>query len=448
MPGVPSEARVLLVSRGSSGDIYPFLGVATALMNRGVRVGFVANPYFAESVRRIGAEFFPMGAHLRPDDRLRIHPIASNRWVGTLFWLRVLSGSAANDIVPALRPAIAAFHPDLILAHQNCLGAPWIAQEFGLEWWNVVLAPCTFPSAFQPSVYSIGLDTTRLPMFVRRIQNWCVRAVINAMVDPPVNRTRRAHGLAPQSDTFCGEMLRGVTLAMFAPAFRPPAPDDPKHLSIVGFPWFDPPGTNPEPDDAVEAFLRTGDPPVVVAMGSMFSMVHARTNDNLVRACLSLNRRIIVIGAISEDLPADPRVLVIPRATYSELFARSAAVVHHGGIGTTARALRVGVPSVVVPFAVDQFDNAARLRRLGVAAVSSPKASPRRFAHALARVLDDPRIRERARTLAPIMALGDGAESAAERIARHLEHRSTARDRGAATTGSSGATTPPFGVVA
>jgi len=417
-------------------------------MNRGVRVGFVANPYFAENVRQIGAEFFPMGVRLRPDDRLRIHPIASNRWVGTLFWLRFLSGSAANDVVPALRPAIGAFQPDLILAHQNCLGTPWIAQEFGVEWWNVVLAPCTFPSAFQPSVYSIGLDTTRLPMFVRRIQNWCVRAVINAMVDPPVNLTRRAHGLAPQSDTFCGEMLRGVTLAMFAPAFRPPAPDDPKGLSIVGFPWFDPPGTNPESNDAVEAFLRAGDPPVVVAMGSMFSMVHARTNDNIVRACLSLNRRIIVIGAISEDLPADPRVVVIPRATYSELFARGAAIVHHGGIGTAARALRAGVPSVVVPFAVDQFDNAARLRRLGVAAVASPRASPRRLARALARVLDNPRIRERARTLAPIMAQGDGAEAAAERIAKHLMHRSNPDPRGPTDTASSGATMPAIGFVA
>jgi UDP:flavonoid glycosyltransferase YjiC (YdhE family) len=134
-----------------------------------------------------------------------------------------------------------------------------------------------------------------------------------------------------------------------------------------------------------------------------------------IEACRLLNVRGVLLGASGQQIPRDlpPNLCHADYAPFSEVFSRAACVVHHGGLGTSAQAMRAGVPQLVMPLAYDQADNAARMRRLGVAKV----LFPRRFhAAAVARhlmaILADDGITQSARKVAEMAKDGDGAAEA------------------------------------
>jgi UDP:flavonoid glycosyltransferase YjiC (YdhE family) len=129
---------------------------------------------------------------------------------------------------------------------------------------------------------------------------------------------------------------------------------------------------------------------------------------------------------VGRDLPNRPAslprgVVAFDYAPYSELFPRAAAIVHQGGIGTTAQALRSGRPMLVVPFAFDQPDNAERARRLGVGrTIARSRYSVASATRELARILDDPSIAARASDVGHTIAREDGVGRACDAIEREL----------------------------
>ena len=422
MPNFAANPRVLVVTRGSAGDVHPYLAVALALAARGVRTGLITNPYFRETIERSGIDFFPMGDPLPPQDRLVGRPQLVRRVRGTFAWLELLGGAAA-EVVPAVDRAIDEFRPDLIFGHHLCLGGPEIASKRGVEWWTGMLAPVACMSVQQPVVFPIGLDTSGHSSAVRRIQNLCTRTTVNAMVDARTVRACAAHGVSASRDVFFGGMLGHPSIAMFSPALRAPAQDDPEGMRIVGFPWPERKDAWGELDPEVRSFLDDGTPPVVAAMGSMYSGAMAPTNARVVEACRSLGERAIVVGGLPSGFSLQRGELQVARAPYSGLFARAAAVVHHGGVGTAAFAMRHGVPVVVTPIGLDQFDIGARIARMGLGVVVLPRSGPRRFARALDRVLHDEGVRNRAGVVRRIVEREDGASAAAEVLVGRLVGR-------------------------
>ena len=109
-----------------------------------------------------------------------------------------------------------------------------------------------------------------------------------------------------------------------------------------------------------------------------------------------------------------PGVRAFTYAPFSTVLPRGVATVHHGGAGTTAQAMRAGRPTVIVPFAYDQFDHAARTRRLGLSATVKRKAiSPQTLAEALRQVIDDPEVARRAEAVGKVLSKENGAITAA-----------------------------------
>jgi len=154
---------------------------------------------------------------------------------------------------------------------------------------------------------------------------------------------------------------------------------------LTDFPLYDAPELQPMPPELCE-FLAGGPPPVVLTPGS--AMRHAAAIfATVVRTCRATGRRGLLLTHFSDQVPADlpPHVKYFPYAPLSQVLSHSALLVHHGGIGTTAAALAAGVPQVILPFAHDQLDNAARIQRLGVGRAISPA----RFHPALAGRLFD-----------------------------------------------------------
>jgi UDP:flavonoid glycosyltransferase YjiC (YdhE family) len=200
-----------------------------------------------------------------------------------------------------------------------------------------------------------------------------------------------------------------------------PQPDWPAHTLATGFPFYDQAEHGQGIDPDLERFLEGGPPPVVFTLGSS-AVQHA---GNFYPESLAAVRRlgcraVFLVGANSFAEPLPPRTVAFPYAPFSKIFPRASVIVHQGGIGTCAQALAAGRPMLVVPFAFDQPDNAARLQRLGVA-----RAIPRRHYTAkrafaeLEHLLRNPAYAERATAAGRKIASENGARSACDAIENH-----------------------------
>ena len=170
---------------------------------------------------------------------------------------------------------------------------------------------------------------------------------------------------------------------------------------------------------ALTAFLQAGPAPLVFTLGS--AAVHDPGDFYVesLKAARRLGRRAVLLVGPEGDLSvADgPDAIAVGYAPFSLLFPHAAAVVHQGGVGTTQQALRAGRPQLVVPVLGDQFDNAARVVRLGCGAtLGRGRYRAERVATVLERVLADATTAETARRLGLVASQEDGAAAGAERI--------------------------------
>jgi len=177
-----------------------------------------------------------------------------------------------------------------------------------------------------------------------------------------------------------------------------------------------------EPTDALTSFLDAGDRPIVFTLGSAAVAVA----DDYFRAAAAASRKlgrraILIYGREYESnvRGIEPRddLLLVPYAPFSTVFSRASVIVHQGGVGTCAQTLRAGRPCLVVPFSHDQFDNAARLRRLGVAdVIHRHKLNDRTLADKLRGILSNSVMSRRAQECSAILATENGAEAACTAI--------------------------------
>ena len=180
---------------------------------------------------------------------------------------------------------------------------------------------------------------------------------------PPTNKDQLMDG------PLHGELIAGL----YSPVLAPLPPDAPPRSCVVGFTFYDrdkDSGATLSPD--LQEFLENGSPPVVFTLGSFAVNDPARFYDDSATAARKIGRRAVLLVApdrekeMSERL-ASSDVHVAGYVPHSLIFPRAAAIVHHGGIGTTAQAMRAGRPQLVSPALGDQADNAERLKRLGIA---------------------------------------------------------------------------------
>jgi UDP:flavonoid glycosyltransferase YjiC (YdhE family) len=204
---------------------------------------------------------------------------------------------------------------------------------------------------------------------------------------------------------------------LFPPWFAAPQPDWPPKVTLTSFPLFDERGLTPLPP-GVEEFLSSGDSPIIFTPGSANRQAQPFLAA-AVSACRRLGRRGMLLTRFTHHLPArlPDTVRHFDYAPFSEVFPRAAAVVHHGGVGTTAQALAAGVPQLIMPMAHDQPDNAARLIRLGVGAAIKPHLfrGPA-VARELRRLTASPDVAARCKALAARLEGADALGPVCERI--------------------------------
>jgi rhamnosyltransferase subunit B len=413
--------KVLLTTIGSAGDVNPFIAVGRALRQRGQRTLLLVNPHFKDAVTAAGLEFLPLGREAehrnleRENVRYMLRPGSAHHYL----WQRLVLPNAAL-LVEALAEIARTDPPDIVFHHAASFGARWICERHAIPCATAALSPLAWMSCKDGSVHARAFVQESPPEWLLWLQLRLARPLFRRTIDPGLNAIRGRFGFPPRRDLFFDQVLGGgANLGLWSRAFRGPMPDDPPNARICGFAWFDRGHQVEHADHEIARFLDEGEPPIVFTMGTTVIALAGNFYAHAAAACRRLGRRGLLLTGSAENAPRrlPPGVRAFTYAPFSTVLPRGCAIVHHGGIGTTAQALRSGKPTVVIPCAYDQFDNAARAKRLGVSVtLKRPRVSPITLASALRRVLESPRVVARARELGDNLAREDGATAAADMI--------------------------------
>ncbi len=416
-------ARILLATIGSLGDLHPALALALELRRRGHRAEIATTELYREKITALGLPFHPLPPEVAVGDGTFVRQFMEGRGASK-FLLRELLFPAVPAMYDAL--SVAAAGADLLVSSEIVYAAPILAEKTGLRWVSYSLAPVSLFSIHDPSLLP-GPPGTRLlqslgPGANRLLR--CAAGVVTWRWWQPVRRLRRELGLPPgRSPLFDGKYSPRLDLALFSPALQPPQPDWPAQTAQCGFPFYEEADTTgAKLPAAVETFLAAGTPPVVFTLGSAAVLLADDFFTESARAAQRLGRRALLLLGQNPPPPGlPPTIFAWDYLPYAQIFPRAAAIVHQGGVGTTAQALRAGRPMLVVPFAHDQPDNAARVMRLGVArTLARGRYRAKRVARELAALLGDPAVAEKSAAIGAQVHAEHGVAAACDALERVL----------------------------
>ncbi len=416
--------KILLTTLGSAGDIHPFVAIGRELAARGHAVTCLVNPHFEPTIRAAALGFLPLGDEFDFKQKMNV-PNAAHHRKGSMTVLRELLIADAPTIISYTQEALAHMKPDLVVAHHISIGVPWLCERAGIPLATCVLAPAMWFNDRDKSVFVQGAPENP-PRWMMKTGMWLARRQMRWQYDRPVNAIRREYGFSPARDMLFADATQSqLVLGMWSPHFRGPIQGDPPAGLICGFPWHD---DSPRlATDALDVlrFLdecdAANDPPLLYSLGTAIVHVAGDFYRHAAHACRTLGRRGILLTNRPEYAPKPselpPGVRAFNYAPFSQVMPRCAASIHHGGIGTTAQGLRSGRPTLIVPHAYDQFDNAARAKRLGVSqTLWATRVTPERLTTRLRQVLDDTNARSLASRMGPLIQSEDGASRAADAI--------------------------------
>ncbi|MFI2617099.1 glycosyltransferase [Streptomyces sp. NPDC018584] len=401
--------RVLITAAGSYGDVAPYTGLGVRLREAGYDVALATHDSFAPLTEAAGLRFRGLPADAaasgRAEGRKELMRTASA-------FVRGLGGGLADA---AVRGA------DLLVASTTTAPLAWqLAEAMGIPALGAYLQPVHPTREFPPVVGG----TRSLGGFGNKVLGRFSLRMVDRVYAEAVRDLRARLGLpeeAPGAVRARQERAGWPVLHGFSPAVVPRPADWRAGLDVVGnwWPHHDPGQALPrELDD----FLEAGPPPVFIGFGSMAAGDGERLSGIAVAALRTAGLRGVLQAGRAGLAASGDDVLTVGEVPHALLFPRMSAVVHHAGAGTTAAALRAGVPAVPVPVAADQPFWAARLAALGAATAPLPfkDLTAPRLAEALRRATSEDTYARAAEGLARRLATEDGAGHVLKAVERSL----------------------------
>jgi sterol 3beta-glucosyltransferase len=411
--------RILICTLGTRGDVQTFLALAIGLRNVGHDVTLSSDVSFSAMSAEYGVPYAPL------DDSL-------NRLINSAQGKDALKGKGRlklmREVGPMLRKlmdmtwAVAQdARPELLLFHSKQLAGQHVAEKLGIPAWITMALPTHSPTrAFVNPTFGGG----DYGGFINRLTHTLLLKGATAPYSKTVNAFRReALGLGP----FDGDALRlhGAPLPRhygYSEHVLPRPADWDEHTVVSGY-GFLPAPADWRPSRELLAFLDAGAPPVYIGFGSMAFNDAERTTRIVLDAVESSGKRAIIAsgwGGLSSEIHTDARIFALDAAPHDWLFPRCAAVIHHGGAGTTAAGLRAGKPTVICPFFGNQPFWGKRVHALGggPAPIPQKSLSNAALATAITQACDDTRLRANAEALGRAINAEDGVARAIDAITR------------------------------
>lgn len=415
--------RIAIIALGSRGDVQPYVALGKALQDAGHAVRLVTHENFAPLAAAHGLESYTVRGDVQAvaeSEEMRALLAKGNFLAIT----RRTAQEAKRAMQQWAEDGLAACQGvELIVAGVGGLFIGLaLAEKLDVAFMQAYLVPFTptgdFPGVLLPAALPrLGGSFNRLShRLVRQVMWQSSRAADNLarrqVLDLPT---------APLFGPFGSERLRRLpALYGFSPAVVPRPADWDANTYVTGY-WFLDSAAGWSPPPALAAFLDDGPPPVYVGFGSMASHQPEETADLVLRALAETGQRAVMLsgwaGLRANALPAS--VIMVESVPHAWLFPRVAAVIHHGGAGTTAACLRAGAPSILIPFFGDQAFWAARVQALGVGPAPIPRAklTTERLARAIQEAVTDEAQRRRAADLGATIRAENGVGRAVELFA-------------------------------
>jgi vancomycin aglycone glucosyltransferase len=398
--------RVLLSTYGSRGDVQPLVALGLALQSIGVEP-LVSAPADAEFVQLLEREGLPLAPAFMP----------VRQWIEQAKQSGLRLPQLASKLVPAQFDAIASAAEgcDAIVAtglFPSVAASQSVAEKLGIPFIWVAFCPLMVPSPHHPPMEYPGWPHP--PEMTDNLALWEFNAhAKKALFGAAINTHRASIGLPTLDDVRDHVFTRRPWLAS-DPTLSPWQPTDLTDAVQTGA-WILP-DARPLPAE-LEAFLDAGDPPVYVGFGSMAMRAAEEPARAAIKAVRAQGRRVIIAQGWANLAPIDDQedCFAVGEVNQQALFARVAAIVHHGGAGTTTAAARAGAPQVVVPQVADQPYWASRVTELGIGAANDGPIPRTESLLPPLRTALAPETRERAFAVAKTIR-SDGAIVAAEML--------------------------------
>ncbi len=422
--------RIVISTFGSFGDVHPYVAIALELKQRGHRPLIATSDVYREKIEAIGIEFHPV----RPDLPSFDEPDKIAELMDGLMDPREGSERVMQLVLPHLRDiyedlSAAVGGADLLLTHPLPLVGPIVAYQRKLPWVSSVLAPLSFFSTYDPPVFPklpALYHLLKLSPAISRFMFRLVRKELDKLM-LTVYEFRADLGMPRGGQPLLeGQHSPTKVLALFSRVMAEPQRDWPPNTVVTGFPFYDRRDYFGEKDASPELlkFLDAGPPPIVFTLGSSAFWVARDFYRDSIEAARNLGRRALLLIGNVRNMPPSPLpdgVAAFEYAPFSEVLPRACAIVHQGGVGTTGQAMRSGKPVLVVPHAHDQFDNGARVERLGCARVlPRPRYNAESATRELKALLDDSKYAESATQVGDVVSEEHGASVAVDEIEKVL----------------------------
>lgn len=406
--------QITIIAGGSRGDVQPYVALGKGLKESGHTVRILAPQDYQDLIVAYGLDFFDMGGGVKMMAQSQIQDVVEQ---GNILKILAVTGKGAQQMAlqSALNGLVACQSSDLILAgFAGLSNGLALAEKLNIPFLSAHLMPFTPTNEF-PSVLTPQLPQTRLTRWANGLSHRFAQQMMWQMLRSADNKAR-TQVLKMTPAPFWGpfESLQRESKPIiygYSPQVIPPPADWPDYIQVTGY-WFLEPPIGWEPPSDLVKFLQDGPPPVYVGFGSMLSRKPEETADLVLTALANTGQRAVLSsgwgGLKKENLPET--VCMVGSIPHIWLFPRMAAVVHHGGAGTTGAGLHAGIPSIITPFFGDQPFWGQRVYELGV----GPKPIPRQrltvesLAEAIRAAVSDAAIRKNAAHLGKLIRAEDG----------------------------------------
>lgn len=413
--------RIAIIAPGSRGDVQPYLALGKGLKDAGHDVRILTHENFASLVKTSQLEFWSL--------RGNVQEVAESQEMRELLEKGNFLAIAAFQANAAKHAAIewaedgmaACAEMDMLLAG---IGGLYIgislAEKMKIPLIQAHSIPFTptknFPGALFPATPLELASVNYLSHHITRQIMWQSFRVADKVMRQAVLGLPSAPFFGPYRSSALENM---PVLYGFSPSVIPQPTDWDTDKKITGY-WFLDAEEAWQPSSDLVDFLNNGSAPIYIGFGSMSNRNPEETAELVIKAVHLSQQRAILFSGWSglhiHDLPDS--VFLLNAVPHAWLFPRVAAVVHHGGAGTTAAGLKAGVPTIIIPFFGDQPFWGTRVAALGV----GPKPIPRKsltsenLAQALQEAITNEAMRQRASNLGSKIRAEDGVASAVETI--------------------------------
>lgn len=361
--------KIIIYALGTGGDIDPMVGVGIELQRRGYEIAFLSNNYFKPRILAAGFEFVSVGTveqyHKgntpeawertnRTDNFEHYHAPA---FEPAFEYVRKLSGS--NTLV-------------LSLGEEN--GARVAAGKFNIPFIEFILSPNIIFSAFNPPAPTSWVMPSHIPQFIMR---FLLRRNRKAQFKRFCSSPHTAEYRAARERVHCPLKFRGKSTPLLQIGFFPEwfgmrAKDWPENIRLVGFPLLNHASSSSRSE--LDALIEKLGSPIIFTSGTGVKDVEDLFKEGR-KICEQLQVPGLFVGGNSgiEFLQGSNLCTHMDYIDFEYALPKALAIIHHGGIGTTAQAIKAGIPQLIRPLKYDQPDNADRIYKLGLGTYVMPE---------------------------------------------------------------------------